>query len=274
VTRVAVLGAAGRMGQTVCRYVEEADDLELVAAVDPTAGGRPLAELADLPGSRVVVSATIDAILPAGAEVAVDFTVADAAVANLRFLAANGVHAVCGTTGIGPEALGTLEESFSKAGGPNCVLAPNFAISAVLALHFAEIAAPYFDSAEVIELHHDEKRDAPSGTAMETVRRIAAAKAASGGSFRADPTTEIVLPNARGAEGPGGVRVHSVRLHGLVAHEEILLGALGQSLTIRLDSYDRSSFMPGVLLAVRRVAELEGMTVGLDALLGLAATGR
>ena len=271
-TRVAVLGAAGRMGSTVCRHVEESEDLELVAVVDPEAAGRRLVEVAEVAGSALVVSGAIDAIVESGAEVAVDFTVARAAVANLEFLAANAVHAVCGTTGIGADALAKLTEAFSVPGGANCVLAPNFAISAVLALHFAELAAPYFDSAEVIELHHDEKRDAPSGTAIETARRIATAKQASGGAFRPDPTSEIVLPGARGGEGPGGVRVHSVRLHGLVAHEEILFGALGQSLTIRLDSYDRSSFMPGVLLAIRRVGALGGMTVGLDALLGLTPT--
>ena len=174
------------------------------------------------------------------------------------------------TTGIGPQELEGLRRAFSGPNSPNCVLAPNFAISAVLALHLAELAAPYFDSAEVIELHHDEKRDAPSGTAIETAARIALAKAASGGSFRPDPTTEVVLPGARGGDGGGGVRVHSVRLHGLVAHEEILFGALGQSLSIRLDSYDRSSFLPGVMLAIRHVSELAGLTVGLDALLSLS----
>ena len=273
-TRVAVLGAAGRLGSTVCRYVEEAEDLELVAAVDPEAAGRRLAEVADVAGSALVIAGTIGAVVESAAEVAVDFTVAKAAVGNLGFLAANGVHAVCGTTGIGADELAKLAEAFSVLGGANCVLAPNFAISAVLALHFAELAAPYFDSAEVIELHHDEKRDAPSGTAIETARRIAAAKQTSGGAFRPDPTSEIVLPGARGGAGPGGVRVHSVRLHGLVAHEEILFGALGQSLTIRLDSYERSSFMPGVLLAIRRVGGLAGMTVGLDSLLGLGPTPR
>jgi 4-hydroxy-tetrahydrodipicolinate reductase len=268
VTRVAVLGAGGRMGVTVCRAVAEAADLELVAAIDPRAAGRSLDEVAALEGTGLNVTDDNAALLSAAAEVAVDFTAASSAVANLAFCAEHKVHAVCGTTGIAPASLEELRRAFG-APGPNCILAPNFSISAVLLLRLAELAAPYFDSAEVIELHHDEKRDAPSGTAIETARRIGAAKAAAQTSFAPDPTRDLVYPGARGGVGPDGVHIHSVRLRGLVAHEEVLFGTLGQSLTIRQDSYDRTSFMPGVLLAIRRVAELEGLTLGLDALLGL-----
>ena len=152
-----------------------------------------------------------------------------------------------------------------EASAANCVIAPNFAIGAVLMMRFAEMAAPYFETAEVIELHHDEKVDAPSGTAMLTVARMAEAS----DSWGADPTEKTVVEGARGGAGPAGIRVHSVRLRGLVAHQEVLLGTTGQSLSIRHDSYDRSSFMPGVLLAVRAVGEKPGLTIGLDALLGL-----
>jgi 4-hydroxy-tetrahydrodipicolinate reductase len=268
VIRVAVLGAAGRMGGTVCRAVAGEEDLELVAAVDPGAVGRELDAVAGLSGSGLTVAGDVAAVSAAGAEVAVDFTAAASATANLAFLAEHRVHAVCGTTGIAPGDLDRLAALFGPPGA-NCILAPNFSISAVLLLRFAELAAPYFDAAEVIELHHDEKRDAPSGTAIETARRIGAAKSAARTSFAPDPTTEVVYPGARGGVGPDGVHIHSVRLRGLVAHEEVLFGTLGQSLTIRQDSYDRTSFMPGVLLAIRRVAATAGLTRSLDALLGL-----
>ena len=262
-TRVGVLGAAGRMGATVARAIEEADDLELVCAVDPVRAGTPLDEIAGTSGGLVIAGST-ESLTDAGAEVAVDFTVAASARQNLAWCAAHRVHAVCGTTGLSEEDLAALATAFVS--GTNCVVAPNFAISAVLLMRFAEMAAPYFDSAEVIELHHDQKRDAPSGTALETARRIAAARAAAG-PFAPDPTEDLILDGARGGAGPMGVRVHAVRLRGLVAHEEVLFGATGQSLTLRQDSYDRESFMPGVLLATRRVATTPGLTVGLDALL-------
>jgi 4-hydroxy-tetrahydrodipicolinate reductase len=167
-----------------------------------------------------------------------------------------------GTTGFTADDHELLRSLFTSS---NCLIAPNFAIGAVLMMRFAEMAAPWFETAEVIELHHDQKVDAPSGTAMLTVQRMAEAS----GDWAPDPTQKVVLPGARGATGPAGIPVHSVRLRGLVAHQEVLLGTAGQSLTIRHDSYDRSSFMPGVVLAVKQVADHPGLTVGLDSLLGL-----
>jgi 4-hydroxy-tetrahydrodipicolinate reductase len=264
--RVGVLGAAGRMGRTVCGAVAAADDMELVAAVDPAAAGSTLADLVGLDPSsapgELSVSASLDALAVAGSEVAVDFTVVESSRSNLERLADDGIHAVVGTTGFSEDDLARVAAIFDRS---NCIIAPNFALSAVLMMRFAEMAAPLFESAEVIELHHDAKVDAPSGTAMMTARRMADASE----TWNPDPTRSEVLPGARGGEGPGGIRVHSVRLAGLVAHQEVILGAQGQTLTIRQDSYDRSSFMPGMLLAVRAVGEQPGLTVGLEALLGL-----
>ncbi len=252
--RVGVFGAGGRMGTTVCAAVLDDPDLELVAAVDP---GRVGAEV-----GGITISGEPTALIAAGAEVAVDFTVLAAAQENARWCAGNGVHAVIGTTGWSAGDLAELEAAFTTS---SCVVAPNFAIGAVLMMRFAELAAPYFETAEVIELHHDAKADAPSGTAMMTVQRMAAASP----TWAPDPTRHEVVAGARGGVGPAGIRVHSVRLRGLVAHQEVLLGTAGQSLVIRHDSYDRSSFMPGVLLAVKQVASRPGVTLGLDALLGL-----
>jgi 4-hydroxy-tetrahydrodipicolinate reductase len=261
--RVGVFGAGGRMGSTVCRAVAEDPDLELVAAVDPYHAGIDLAQLG-LPGTGVQVSANADALAHAGAEVAVDFTVVEAARDNMRWCAENGVHVVVGTTGFSREDLADLEARFRESTA-NAVVAPNFAIGAVLMMRFAEIAAPYFETGEIIELHHDAKADAPSGTAVLTAERMAAA----GKEWGPDPTTKVVVPGARGALVAGSIPVHSVRLRGLVAHQEVILGTTGQSLTIRHDSYDRASFMPGVLLAIRAVRDRAGLTVGLDTLLGL-----
>jgi len=237
-------------------------DTELVAAVDPHHEGLDIRNVTgvDVPG--LVVSGAIDAMGDAGVEVVVDFTEAAAARENLRWCAAAGVHAVVGTTGLTDLDFEELRSIFTTS---NCVVAPNFAIGAVLMMRLSEIAAPFFDSVEVIELHHDAKVDAPSGTAMLTVERIAAASS----DWAPDPTTIEIVPGARGSKGPGGIPVHSVRLRGLVAHQEVLFGTTGQSLSIRHDSYDRSSFMPGVLLAVKRVADRPGVTIGLDALLDL-----
>ena len=256
-----MVGAGGRMGQQVCQAVSEAADLELVAAIDPAHVG------GDACGRTIV--GEVNALADLGAEVVVDFTIAEAVRHNVRHYALLGVHAVIGTSGLSDGDLADMKARFSGSGA-NAVVVPNFAIGAVLLLHLCRIAAPHMDGVEIIELHHDAKRDAPSGTAMHTAAAIASARRDAGsGPLPAEPTTDFVLPGARGAEAPGGVHVHSVRLPGLVAHEEVIFGAPGQSLSIRHDSYDRSSFMLGVLLAVRAVAGRPGLTVGLEALLGL-----
>lgn len=250
--RVGVVGAAGRMGATVCAAVTAADGLELVAAVDPGAVGRDI--------SGVTVAGELKALADAGADVAVDFTVAPAARTTLPWLALHGIHAVVGTTGFSDDDLDTFKSAFT---GSNCLIAANFAIGAVLMMRFAEQAAPYFDTAEIIEYHHDAKADAPSGTATTTARRMAAAS----GEWAADPTTSEVIAGARGGKGPADIRIHAVRMRGMVAHQEVILGAQGQTLTVRHDSYDRESFMPGVVLACRRIADLPGVTLGIESLL-------
>jgi 4-hydroxy-tetrahydrodipicolinate reductase len=249
------------MGSTVCQAVLDTPGLELVAAVDVHHEGLDLRTVTGVDAPGIVLSSDPGAFAGAGAEVAVDFTVADAARSNADWCAAHGVHAVIGTTGFDAADLEGLRVKFSKS---NCVVAPNFAIGAVLMMRFAELAAPYFDSAEVIELHHDAKADAPSGTSLLTVERMAAAS----DQWGEDPTRTEVLAGARGAMGAAGIRIHSIRLRGLVAHQEVLLGTTGQSLSIRHDSYDRTSFMPGVVLAVNAIADHPGLTVGLDAFLG------
>ena len=260
--RVGVFGAGGRMGSTVCRAVADDPDLELVAAVDPLHVGIDLRQVTGADVTGLQMSPDADALLEAGATVAVDFTHVEAARANIEWCAANGVHAVVGTTGFVDEDFERLASLFTTS---NCFVAPNFAIGAVLMMRFAELAAPWFETAEIIELHHDQKVDAPSGTALLTANRMAAVSDVWG----PDPTERTVVEGARGAAGAAGIRVHSVRLRGLVAHQEVLLGTTGQSLSIRHDSYDRDSFMPGVLLAVKRVADRPGITVGLDELLDL-----
>jgi len=259
--RVGVVGAGGRMGQEVCRAVTEAADMELVAAVDPAHVGQDAC-------GRAIVGEVI-ALSDLGAEVVVDFTIAAAVRHNVPHYAQQGVHAVIGTSGLSDDDLAAMAARF-EGDGANAIVVANFAIGAVLLMHFCRIAAPLMEGVEVIELHHDAKRDAPSGTAMHTAAAIAAARRAAGaGPLPPDLTTDVVLAGARGAEGPDGIRVHSVRLPGLVAHEEVIFGAQGQSLSLRHDSYDRRSFMPGILLAVRSVADRPGLTVGLEALLGL-----
>jgi 4-hydroxy-tetrahydrodipicolinate reductase len=261
--KVGVVGAGGRMGQEVCHAVSEAADMELVAAIDPGHVGL------DVCGRTIV--GEVNALADLGAEVVVDFTIAEAVRHNIAHYAVLGVHAVIGTSGLSESDMANVVARFSgSASRANAVVVPNFAIGAVLLLHLSRIAAPHMDGVEIIELHHDAKRDAPSGTAMHTAALIAAARREAGsGALPPDPTTDLVLPGARGAEATDGVHVHSVRLPGLVAHEEVIFGAPGQTLTIRHDSYDRRSFMPGVLLAVRAVPGRPGVTVGLEALLGL-----
>jgi 4-hydroxy-tetrahydrodipicolinate reductase len=240
-TRVAVLGARGRMGSEVVRAVGGAGDLEVAAALD--AG---------------------DALDLSGADVAVDFTHPDAVMGNLQACVDAGVHAVVGTTGFDDARLAEVR-AMLEGTSVGVLVAPNFGVAAVLMMQFAASAARFFESVEIVELHHPRKADAPSGTARRTAELVAEARA--GLDPMPDATTSA-LDGARGAD-VSGVRVHAVRLAGLVAHQEVLLGGAGESLTIRHDSYDRASFMPGVLLGVRSVASRPGLTVGLEHLLDL-----
>jgi 4-hydroxy-tetrahydrodipicolinate reductase len=261
VTRVGVFGAAGRMGRTVCEAVAGDPALELVAAVDPLHAGLDLRRVAGVDSDLQVVGSS-SALLDAGAEVVVDFTVAEAARHNLAFAAQHGLHAVVGTTGFTDADLERIAADFTRS---SCLIAANFAIGAVLMMRFAELAAPWFETAEIIELHHDAKVDAPSGTAMATATRMAAAS----GDWAADPTRNEVLAGARGGSGPGAIPVHAVRLRGLFAHQEVLLGTAGQTLSIRHDTFDRTCYMPGVLLAVKAAGRQPGLTIGLESILDL-----
>ncbi len=274
--RVGVVGAGGRMGREVCRTVLARPGLELVAAVDPQHGRAGVGELIGLSTDGAVaglqVAAGLEALTAAGAEVVVDFTHLEASWATIDFCIDAGIHAVVGTTGFTGSDLADLARRLDPASGvrTHAVVAANFAIGAVLMMRFAALAAPWFDAAEIVELHHEGKRDAPSGTSLRTAEGMAAARAAAGrGEFPPDATSVVVVEGARGGAGPGGVRMHAVRLPGLVAHQEVLLGAPGQGLTIRHDSYDRASFMDGVVLAVESVASHPGLTVGLEPLLGI-----
>lgn len=239
---VAVLGASGRMGSNVVRAVEAADDLALVAALDMD--------------DEVVAAAR------AGATVAVDFTVPGASEANVHALIEAGIHAVVGTSGWTKDALMRVEDHLKERPELGVLIAPNFALGAVLAMRLSAAASKYFESVEIIELHHPDKVDAPSGTAAHTAAGIAAARAEAGVGPSPDATTHDP-DHARGAL-VNGVRIHSVRLRGLVAHEEILMGNPGEQFTIRHDSFDRVSFMPGVLLGIRQVGLHSGLTVGLE----------
>ncbi|MEA5454563.1 4-hydroxy-tetrahydrodipicolinate reductase [Sinomonas sp. JGH33] len=244
---VAVLGANGRMGSEAVKAVTAAPDMELVAAL-----GR---------------SDSLESIVDAGARYVVDLTVPDSTEANVRFAVEHGLHAVVGTTGWTAERLESLRSLLAGNPGVGVLIAPNFALGSVLASAFAAKAARYFESVEIIELHHPDKVDAPSGTAVRTAQLVAASRAGAGVAPSPD-ATQTALDGARGAD-VDGVRVHSVRLRGLVAHQEVLLGGPGEQLTIRHDSFDRASFMPGVLLGLRSVAAHPGLTVGLDGYLDL-----
>ena len=255
--RVGVLGAGGRMGTAICAAVSVDPALSLVAAVGRSSIGQVR--------SGVTVGGELKAFADARCDVVVDVTVADVSRTAVPWLAMHGIHAVVGTSGITDADLDAWREAFGR-GPAHCVVAPNFAISAVLAMRFAEIAARYFDTAEIVELHHDRKVDAPSGMATSTARRMAAARGDV--PWAPDPTRHETAPGARGGM-VDGIRVHSVRMRGMMAHQEVVLGSLGQTLTIRQDSYDRDSFMPGVLLACKHVHEHAGVVVGLDEYLGL-----
>lgn len=253
-TRVGVSGAAGRMGKLVAETIAYATGFELTALFDPNAPGETIA--------GIEVSATPEVMLDT--DVIVEFTNPDVVMGNLRNWHTMSRHAVVGTSGFGEERLDEVD-SFWKPGAGNCLIVPNFSIGAVVMMRLAEIAAPHFDAAEVIEMHHDRKADAPSGTAIATAGRIARAA----GQQKREVTSKETVVGARGAD-VDGVPVHAVRLPGLVAHQAVMLGGMGETLTIRHDTTDRQAFMPGVVLAVRKVAELPmPVTVGLDALLGL-----
>jgi 4-hydroxy-tetrahydrodipicolinate reductase len=244
--KVGVLGARGRMGRTVCETIEAAPDTELIAQVDQ--------------------GDALDALL--GSDVVVDFTHVAAVLDNLRWCVAHGLDVVVGTSGFGDERLAEVRSWLDAAPGARVLIAPNFSVGAVLMMRFAAQAARFFESAEVIELHHANKMDAPSGTALRTASMIGEARAKAGLGSPPDATKQE-MTGARGTS-VDDIRVHSIRLSGLVAHQEVLLGGHGETLTIRHDSLDRASFMPGVLLAVRGVATLPpGLTVGIEPLLGL-----
>ncbi|ATD70645.1 MULTISPECIES: 4-hydroxy-tetrahydrodipicolinate reductase [Gordonia] len=245
--KVGVLGSQGKVGQAIVTAVEKADDLTYTVGVDK--------------GDSLEFFSDTDT------EVVVDFTHPDVVMDNLKFLIANGIHAVVGTTGFTEERLGTVRGWLAENPKVGVLIAPNFAIGAVLSMRFAAQAAKYYDSVEVVELHHPHKADAPSGTAYRTAALIGRARAEAGVGPSPDATTEE-LDGARGAV-VDGVHVHSVRLAGLVAHQEVLLGTEGETLTIRHDSLDRSSFAPGVLLGVRSIADRPGLTIGLEELMDL-----
>jgi 4-hydroxy-tetrahydrodipicolinate reductase len=223
-----------------------------------------------MPGSDLAIAGDAQALAEGKAEVAVDFTIAASALENIAWCLAHGVHAVVGTTGISPDDLASvLEPSGSEGSEGHVLYAPNFAIGAVMMMRFSRLAAPWLPDAEVIEAHHASKRDSPSGTSLATVREIAAGRAGAHAEPAAPPASPVeILPGARGAE-RDGIHVHSVRLPGLVAHQEVIFGGPGQTLTIRHDTTDRVAFMPGVLLAVREIANHPGLTIGLETLLGL-----
>ena len=272
--RVGVLGATGRMGQATCRAILAADDLELAVAVaGKDSAGHELRELVPEAPVGLQVQAAPQDLADAKVDAVVDFSVPDATLAAARLLLPAGVHLVSGTTGLATDAMEELRGLAGADGNGNAVWAPNFALGAVLAQRFAAIAARYYQAVEVIELHHAGKADAPSGTAIRTAQAIAAARAAArDGRPALDPALPIthreVVSGARGGE-VEGVHVHSVRLPGLVAHQEVIFGGQGEVLTLRHDSLDRSSFMPAVLLSVRAVPNRPGLTVGLEPLLDL-----
>jgi 4-hydroxy-tetrahydrodipicolinate reductase len=245
--RVGVLGARGKVGAEVCAAVEAAADTELVAAVDQ---GDDIASL-----------------LGAGAEVVVDFTHPDVVMDNLAYCIDHGLHAVVGTTGFDEERLASLRERLAAHPEVGVLIAPNFSIGAILMMRFAAVAAPFYESVEIVELHHPDKADAPSGTARRTAELVAAARRDAGAAPSPDATS-TALDGARGAD-VDGVRVHALRLRGLVAHQEVLLGGVGETLTIRHDSMDRASFTPGVLAGVRQIGSHPGLTVGLEHFLDL-----
>jgi 4-hydroxy-tetrahydrodipicolinate reductase len=254
VIRVGVIGATGRVGAEVCRVVPADADMELVAGISRSKAGEKASEALGLQGSDVVLAEDLSSFIESGVEVAVDFTNAEFAAEHVEWAIEHGVHIVVGTTGF------EVDAAWSEA-PVGVFVAPNFAIGAALMQRFAAQAARYLSAVEIVELHHDGKVDAPSGTAAMTADAVAAARP----EAWTGPSSESV-PGARGGE-RAGIRIHSIRLPGLVAHQEVIFGGQGQTLTIRHDSTDRTSFVPGVLMAIRWLPSHPGLTVGLDALL-------
>ena len=245
--RVGVLGARGKMGSTVVDAVNSADGMELVAALD--------------------IGDSLDMLTANKAEVVVDFTTPAAVMENLEFLISHGIHGVVGTTGFDDARISTLKISLAKQPNVGVLIAPNFGLGAILMMEFAKKAAPLFESVEIVEMHHPNKVDAPSGTAKRTAELISDARRAAKSAPMPDATKES-LDGARGAS-VGGVSIHSVRARGFVAHQEVIFGGVGETLTIRHDSLDRQSFMPGVLLGITKVVATPGLTLGLENFLNL-----
>ncbi len=262
VARIAVVGAGGRLGRVACRAVAEADDLDLVVGVQPSAAGTTLGGLVGVGGEATVVE-DVAALDDDHVDVAVEVTRPPLGAAHAATLAAAGIHVVVGTSGVSADDVAALRDVTARDGAGNVLVVPNFAVGAVLLQRFAEQAARHMPHVEVVELHHDGKVDAPSGTALATADRVADGRRTAPDVVGGDDDH----PGARGFV-HRGVPVHAVRLPGLVAHQEVLLGGTGELLTIRHDSLSRESFAAGILLAVRGVASLPGVTVGLDALLG------
>ncbi len=246
--KVGVLGARGKVGEQVCRAVDDADDLELVSAID--------------------ADGDIDDLVAKGAQAVVDFTHPDVVMGNLQFCIEHGIHAVVGTTGFDDARLDQLRTWLDGSPETGVLIAPNFSIGAILMMRFAAEAAPFYESVEIVELHHPDKADAPSGTARRTASLVAEARR-NAGSGPIPDATSTSLEGARGAD-VDGIRVHGLRLRGLVAHQEVILGGPGETLTIRHDSMDRISFMPGVLLGLRKIGSAPGLTVGLEEFMGLS----
>ncbi len=249
---VGVFGAAGKMGATTCQAINNDDSMNLRLGVDVNQAGTLI------PSTSLQIEETVQNL--EGIDVIIDFTVAEAAMENLKHAAQAGVHAVVGTSGINDVHLSELTRIFTNS---NCIVVPNFSISAILLMHLSEIATPYFSTIEIIEFHHNNKVDAPSGTALATAEKISQNIT----EDLRDPTTDLTLEGARGAKAQGNIPIHSVRMEGMLAHQEVIFGAQGQTLTIRQDSSDRSSFMPGVLMAIKGISDLTGVNIGLETLM-------
>ena len=257
--RTGVCGAGGRMGREVCRAIAAETDLDLVCAVDPACEGKRLDELVPGLQADLVIAGHAESLIENAVEVMVDFSIASAARENVPLALGNEIHCVVGTTGFAAEDLSRFDD-LAVENGVGCLVAPNFAIGAILMMDFARRAARYMDVCEIVELHHPAKLDAPSGTARDTAGLILEERGIRAGDEHEGGSRGLDL---------GGIHIHSVRLPGLVAHQEVIFGGQGQTLTIRHDCFDRTSFMPGVIMAVRKVSGMKGLVSGLEKLMGL-----